>query len=437
MPSSTKSALFGWRIIMPTDADRAGRGARLRAIAALTVAYAYFAVLLNSVGTVILQATATLGVDARGAAILEAFKDLPIAVVSFTVAAFLPRFGYHRALVVGLLMAIAGCAAMPLLPAFSTTKLLFLLVGSAFALIKTATYASVGLVTNDARSHAALTNLIEGLFMVGVLAGYWIFAAFIDPARPASLGWLDVYWLLVALGGVALVLLLVSPFNERGAVDPQSLGPRDDVKAMIALLARTTVLVFVAAAFVYVLIEQGVGSWLPTFNAHVLHLPATMSVQAASLYAGALALGRIAAGPLIRRGGWLPVLLGCIVGIVLVVVLIVPMADKIVPSAGTTWLHAPFATYAMPLIGLFLAPIYPTINSAILSSLARSRHAAMTGLIVIFSALGGTTGSFITGRVFATYGGATAFRLVLVPAIGLGLLLVAFKAAMRRESRRA
>lgn len=422
---------------MPAEAPIVSRGSRIRAIAALVLTYALFAVLLNSVGTVILQATTTFGIDARAGAILEAFKDLPIAIVSFAVAAFLPRFGYRRAMIVGLAAAMVGCAAMPLLPSFATTKVLFLLVGCAFALVKTATYATIGLLTEDARGHAALTNLIEGLFMVGVLAGYWIFAAFIDPARPGSLGWLNVYWLLLAIGGANIGLLLLSPFDERGAIDPQSLGPRDDVRAMIALLARASVLVFVAAAFVYVLIEQGVGSWLPSFNANVLHLPLAMSVQAASLYAGALALGRVAAAPLIRLTGWLPVLLGCILGILAVLQLIVPMAEGLAPRPGATWFDAPFATYAMPMIGLFLAPIYPTINSAILSSLPRERHAAMTGLIVIFSALGGTTGSFITGRVFAAYGGAAAFRLVVIPAILLGVLLVLLWRTMRTRSRRA
>jgi hypothetical protein len=39
----------------------------------------------------------------------------------------------------------------------------------------------------------------------------------------------------------------------------------------------------------------------------------------------------------------------------------------------------------------------------------------MTGLIVVFSALGGTSGSFITGRIFAATDGRTAFTLGLVP----------------------
>jgi FHS family glucose/mannose:H+ symporter-like MFS transporter len=62
-----------------------------------------------------------------------------------------------------------------------------------------------------------------------------------------------------------------------------------------------------------------------------------------------------------------------------------------------------------------MAPIYPGINSVMLSSLPRHQHAPMTGLLVIFSALGGTTGSLITGYVFGRFNGHFAFYLTLVP----------------------
>ena len=48
--------------------------------------YFVFAILLNSVGTVILQVQRTYGVSETSASILEAFKDLSIAAVSFLVA---------------------------------------------------------------------------------------------------------------------------------------------------------------------------------------------------------------------------------------------------------------------------------------------------------------------------------------------------------------
>jgi MFS transporter, FHS family, glucose/mannose:H+ symporter len=87
----------------------------------------------------------------------------------------------------------------------------------------------------------------------------------------------------------------------------------------------------------------------------------------------------------------------------------------------------PAVAFAFPVIGLFLAPIYPAINSVILSNIPVHKHAAMSGLIVVFSALGGFTGSKITGYVFGAYGGQTAFYLSLIPIAILILLLLFFK----------
>jgi predicted MFS family arabinose efflux permease len=57
----------------------------------------------------------------------------------------------------------------------------------------------------------------------------------------------------------------------------------------------------------------------------------------------------------------------------------------------------------------------------------------MSGLIVVFSALGGTTGSIITGHVFDAYGGQTAFYFSLAPIGILIILLVIFKRLQPKE----
>jgi hypothetical protein len=55
----------------------------------------------------------------------------------------------------------------------------------------------------------------------------------------------------------------------------------------------------------------------------------------------------------------------------------------------------------------------------------------MTGLIVVFSALGGTTGSIVTGYTFANFNGQTAFYLSLLP---LSLLLLSV-GLLRQQSK--
>jgi fucose permease len=114
------------------------------------------------------------------------------------------------------------------------------------------------------------------------------------------------------------------------------------------------------------------------------------------------------------------------------VVLVLPLARDVVARPDIGWFNAPVAAYLIPLLGLLMAPIYPVINSVALSSLPKPMHAAMTGLIVVFSALGGTLGSYITARVFASFDGIHAFYFSLVP---MSLLLVTLFLFKRETDR--
>lgn len=401
---------------------------RTRVIIAIVLTYMVFAVLMNSVGTVILQAIQSFHIDKTQASTLEAFKDLPVAIVSFALASFLPRLGYRRAMMMGLVIVALACALMALLPSFWMTRLLFVSIGAGFAVVKVSVYTLIGLLTSDEKQHASLTNSIEGLFMVGVLGGYWLFGAFIDPGQPQSLSWLNVYWVLAAVCLLVVALLAGSAFDESAARTP-AIRLRDDFLGMLRLAARPLVLLFVLSAMLYVLIEQSIGTWLPTFNNEVLRLPTAMSVQMASLFAGSLALGRLLAGVLLRRLRWHHLLYGCLAAMATLVLVTLPLAQGIVPGSVTGWSSVPLAAFVFPLIGLFMAPIYPAIVSVVLSALPRPQHAAMTGLIVVASALGGTTGSMITGLVFGSFGGQTAFYLSLLPMAAIALTLWAFQRA--------
>jgi len=400
---------------------------RFRMTAALALIYMVFAILLNSVGTVILQSISTFGVDKPQASMLELFKDLPIAVTSFLVASFLPLLGYRRAMMIALGIVACACVLMPLYPSFKTTELLFTCVGVSFALTKVAVYSSIGLLTNDRSEHGRLTNTIEGLFMVGVLAAGWLFSAFVDRANPANPAWLNVYWVLAVICVLVIVLLATSQLDESAARTEETKSIHGSILEMMHLFLRPLVYVFLASAFLYVLIEQSFSTWLPTFNNEILKLPNAMSIQLATILAGASAIGRIAAGQVLRRMRWYTLLNVCVLGMGLLVMLTLPLAQGVVQRAHAGWLNAPAAAYLIPLIGLLMAPIYPVINSVALSSLPKPAHAAMTGLIVIFSALGGTLGSRITAIVFSRFDGIHAFYFSLVPMLLILITLFLFK----------
>jgi fucose permease len=388
--------------------------------------YFVFAILLNSVGTVILQVQNNYGVTQGTASILEAFKDLSIAIASFLVASYITRIGYKRSMLLALALVIIACLFMPVIGGFAMTKVLFAVTGVSFALIKVSVYATIGLVTSNKKDHASFMNFIESFFMIGILAGYFIFGAFADNTDPASTSWLNVYYLLAGLSALAFILLLTASLDESSVKEQETKSFLKEFGDMIALAIRPLVLIFIISAFFYVLIEQSIMSWLPTFNNQVLHLSTRLSIQMASILAISTALGRFIAGFLLRKIHWLKVIIACLLIAAILVVLVIPLASKIHVASINNWLDAPLVAYMFPLIGLLLAPVYPAINSVILSSLPLRQQGPMSGLIVIFSALGGTSGSIITGHIFEVYGGQTAFYFSLIPIAILIISLIFF-----------
>ncbi len=384
-------------------------------ILSFILSYFIFSLLLNSIGAVILQVIHQYGVSKQQAGLLEGFKDLPLALVSFFIASSLPRLGYKKAMQAGLILTMVTCACMPLFPFFITAKVLFFTVGVSFALIKISIYASIGLLTKNSREHVSLLNLLEGFFMAGVLAGFWLFSLFINDHYPQSNQWLTVYGGISGFCALNLILLSRISFPEP---DASSITDHvHDFKAMLQLFKLPLVLVFIACSFLYVLLEQSFSTWLPTFNREVLQFPNALSVQAASIFAVSLVIGRFLTSLLLQRIHWFALLSFCLFSIGLLIVLTLQLTKGIQPGTVMTWRTAPLAVFLLPVTGLFLAPIYPAINAIMLSALPKKKQAAMTGLIMFFSALGGTTGSLLTGSIFAVLGGRMAFYLLLCPLV--------------------
>ena len=391
---------------------------------AMYLNYFVFAILLNSVGIVILKAQKNYGVDELQASILEAFKDLPIAIVSFLIASFLPRIGYKKAMLIGLALVTVACITMYFGNSFDTAKILFATVGVSFALIKVSVYSLIGTVTENQKEHNSLMSSIEGVFMIGIALAYFLFPAFNSDTNPDAR--LNVYWLLAGISIVSFGFLFFAKVENQTEIPGVDLA--DDFKQMFKLFAKLLTIVFVISAFLFVMIEQGIMSWLPTFNSKVLHLSENISIMMASILAISLAIGRLLAGVITKSINWIWVLSFCIIMAMLLVIFVLPktVGLQVIGSEVneiTSLSDIPLIGFAFPLVGLFIAPIYPLLNSVVLSALPKKLHSSMTGLIVVFSALGGTLGSRVIGYLFKNEGPENAFYYTLIP---MFLLLISF-----------
>jgi fucose permease len=390
--------------------------------------YFVFAILLNSVGIVIAKSINVYGVSESQASLLEAFKDLPIAIVSFFIASFLPRFGYKKAMLTALAIVFFGCLVMVFGNSFVYTKVLFLSIGVSFALIKLSVYSLIGLVTETKAEHSSLMSSIEGFFMVGIALAYILFPFFYSD-DPNS--WLNVYYVLCFLILISFLFLFFSKVEYK--VEATGNNLKEDLQASAKLIIVPLVLVFIISAFLFVMIEQGIMTWLPRFNEKIFFFSEKLSVQMAIIFALSLALGRFVAGYLTKRISWVLLVIVCIVISGAILLFVLPQLKESTDLVEITSISdVPTLGFILPLIGLFIAPIYPLLNSTVLSSLPKRLHSSMSGLIIIFSALGGTIGSRVVGELFESVGGANAFYFLLIPMI----LLIIFVLLIDKMSKR-
>jgi fucose permease len=392
--------------------------------ASLFLNYFVFAILLNSVGILIQKSQNRYGVDEVTASSLEAFKDLSIAFVSFLIGSFLPRLGYKKGMLIALALVFAGCLGMYWGNSFTSVRILFACVGISFAVIKVSVYSLIGLITKDDTGHKSLLSSIESFFMIGIAAGFIAFPFFYSDTDPDA--WLRIYLVLATLVAMSFFILLFSPFNLKYEIPGTSL--KNDFVEMIRLLRRPLVAVFAVSAFMYVMTEQGIMSWLPSFNEKVLHLTEKASIYMAVILMLSIALGRYLSSLLVKKISWYYILATCLICAALIVLFVLPQTQKLAPKEIHSLSDVPVVAYVFPLIGLFLAPIYPLINSFVLSATEKIFHSPMASLLVFFSAIGGTFGSRLVGYLFKHIGGQKAFYFSLIPlAILLCCIFIFYK----------
>ncbi len=384
----------------------------------LFLVYFVFAALLNSVGILVERSQEIYEVGKEAAAFLEPFKDISIAIVAFLVGFFLPKLGYKKGMMLSLGIIFFGCLAMYYANSFWAVKILFACTGLSFAIAKVAVYALIGYVTDSKDSHSSLLSFIETIFMVGIIFMYVVFPLFYDDTNDKD-AWLRGYLLMAAVIAVAFVIIAFSKFDIE--VEQKETSIAEDFTAMLALFAKPVIWIFAAFAFFYVMTEQGIMTWLPTFNKEALNIDAKLASQIAVLLMIFITLGRFLTGIFVKKINWFYIASGAVIAAGIIVLVVLPLAQNASGELVEKLVDIPIAGFLFPLIGLFLAPLYPLVSSRVLSSVPKENHSALAGILTFSSAVGGTFGSLLIGFLFDSMGGSKVFYLSLIP---LSILLI-------------
>ncbi|CAM1358531.1 MFS transporter [Tenacibaculum xiamenense] len=377
----------------------------------LFLIYFVFAALLNSVGILVERSQEVYGVLKSDAALLEPFKDLSIAFVSFLIGSFLPRLGYKKGMLISLAFVFIGCLGMYLGNSFWAVKILFAITGMTFAIVKVAVYALIGYITESKNDHSQLMSYIETTFMVGIIFMYLVFPLFYEHPDPNN--WLKGYLLMAGLIAISFLIILFSKFDIK--VERKDTSIQEDFKSMFQLFSKPVIWIFATFAFFYVMTEQGIMTWLPTFNKETLHITPQLATQVAVILMASFAVGRFITGILVKKIKWFYIAITGLILAAVLVVIVLPMANNVPNQEVNSIGDLPLVSFLFPMIGLFLAPLYPLLSSTVLSNTDKSQHSALAGILTFFSAIGGTLGSVIIGNLFDLLGGDRVFYLSLIP----------------------
>jgi fucose permease len=327
------------------------------------VMFAMFAMTTDSVGLIIPEVIKTFDLSLTAAGAFQYATMGGIAIAGLFLGQLADRFGRRPILVAGLTLFAAASFAFVVGESFLFFTMLMGLSGIAIGVFKTAALALVGDISTSTAQHTSIMNMAEGFFGVGSIVGPAILARLLGAGVPWQ-------WLYVIAGGVC-VLLIVTALQVKY---PQSVQPaeRAGTSGTATAMRDRFVLAFSTGVFLYVGIEAAIYVWMPTlFTAW--NVPAAgIAVYSLSVFFLLRAAGRFLGAWMLTRFRWQAVLALFSGGIFVTFFLSVVM--------GAAW-----AIYLLPLSGLFMSVIYPTLNSKGISCVPKKDHGAAAGVILFFT----------------------------------------------------
>jgi len=387
---------------------QAGPGSRsnMTALKILTyLMFAMFAMTTDSVGIIIPEIVKTFRLSLTAAGSFQYATMAGIALSGFFLGHLADRYGRKSTILIGLTLFAASSFLFLAGNSFVFFCALMALSGIAIGIFKTGALALIGDISRSTAEHTSIMNWAEGFFGIGSIFGPAILSQLLNRGIP----W---HWLYVIAGGMC-VLLILTASAARYPKRASAAAEHTDFSSIYAVMKNRYVLLFSLGAFLYVAVEVAIYVWMPTLLAGYSGPGKWVAVYSISIFFLLRASGRFLGAWMLNRLSWTSVLSICS-GMILAC-----FAISIV--GGVEW-----GVYSLPLSGLFMSVIYPTINSKGISCVPKSQHGGAAGVILFYTCLSAVLAPLAMGAVSDAMGGpiygfmlATGFAALLF----LGLLL--------------
>jgi fucose permease len=301
-----------------------------------------------------------------------------IALAGFFLGHLADTFGRKPTIVAGLMLFAISSYLFAAGNSFVYFSVLLGLSGIGIGVFKTGALALIGDLSKSSKEHTSLMNTVEGFFGVGSIIGPAILARLL--ATGAS--WKGLY---ILAGTICVVLILIA----LGARYPHTMKSGQesmDLKHTVAAMSNRYALAFSLGAFLYVAAEAAVYVWMPTLLAGYQGPAAALVAYSISIFFVLRAAGRFVGSWMLERFCWTSVL-ALFSGVI-----VICFVGAVIGGPGA-------AVYLLPVSGLFMSVIYPSINSKGISCFPKSEHGAVAGVILFFTCLSAVVGPLAMGAI--------------------------------------
>ena len=358
-----------------------------------------FAMTTDAVGSIIPALIDEYNLSLSAASAFHYIPMVAIALGGLILGYLADRIGRKRTILLGLLLYGIGSMLFVFGSSFGFFVILLGISGVGVSVFKVGALALIGDITRSPREHTTLMNNVEGFFAVGAIVG---------PAVVATLLAAGISWTYLYLGAAVICgLLMLAAMTAQYPPMEQAGDTPASLRQTLALMKNPYALGFSILIMLYVAVEVAIYVWMPTWLADYSGPAPWMAVYALTIFFVLRAAGRFFGAWLMQRMAWDSVLavmavaiLGCFAGAL---------------AGGPT-----LAVWLLPLSGLFMSVVYPTLNSKGISCFPRSEHGAIAGLILFFTAFAAAIGPLAMAAVSDVLGN---IRYGFILATGFALLL--------------
>lgn len=376
--------------------------------------FAMFAMTTDSVGVIIPEVIKqfSLGMTVGGSFQYATMSGISISALALGFLA--DRFGRKWTIIAGLVLFGVSSALFAVGNEFLFFVGLLFVSGVSIGMFKAGALALIGDISSSTREHAATMNTVEGFFGIGAIIGPAIVAKLLSSGA-------DWKWLYVVAAVLCGALVLAASAARYPQPPPRAARQEPRLGQTLALMRDPYALGFSLALMLYVAAEAAVYVWAPTYLMGYEGSAAWFALYVVSIFFVLRAAGRFLGAWLLSRFGW-SLVVALSAGGVLVCFLASAIGGRGV------------AAIALPLSGLFMSVLYPTINSKGISCFAKSQHGAIAGLLLFFTCASAVLAPLAMGVLSDAMGDAK-FSLYLATAFAAALAVLALFNAILEPTR--